>query len=247
MSLLTFGMAAVECPACTALNTMDRQFCHQCGALLVSLECPSCGFQNRADAAFCGGCGFALSAETASGIASDAPPAPIGATIPNVPVAKTVSADEQERRRCLELFLGEGKNKYLAFYDKHYRDGSVHGSATSWHWPAFLIALPWLWYRKLFVWGFGLLFTSFAIGLLLPEEFPLFLVTIAIAVGFGLYANRICVDQALKRIREISDMNLSLEEKDSYIKKAGGTSTPAALLGLAVVLSIAMLPLLAVS
>ncbi len=97
-----------------------------------------------------------------------------GAALLDTPDPGSGTDEKRELRRRLEIFLGENPDVYLEFYDKYYlefygkyfKEGEKHPSALSWHWPALLVTLPWLWYRKLYLWGVGLLLIMPALGLL---------------------------------------------------------------------------------
>ena len=52
------------------------------------------------------------------------------------------------------------------------------------------------------------------------------IVGLAIPVILANFAKRIYIDHALRRIRKIDERNLSSEERDAQIERAGGASIP---------------------
>ena len=59
---------------------------------------------------------------------------------------------EQARARAdLAAFFGPHADSYLAVYDKMRRRSSDW--VASWSWPGFLAPVPWLFYRKLYLYG----------------------------------------------------------------------------------------------
>ncbi len=54
-------LVSSTCPACTAINAADADFCSSCGARLASITCGKCHNDNDPDATFCKRCGSELS------------------------------------------------------------------------------------------------------------------------------------------------------------------------------------------
>ena len=49
-------------------------------------------------------------------------------------------------------FIDNEADKYITKFRKFYADGRDKFAFT-WHWPAFLFAIPWLAYRKVYGWA----------------------------------------------------------------------------------------------
>ena len=191
----------MKCPNCNTENLSVRYFCAECGAILL-VTCPECHTYNEFGLTVCAGCGEALSAY--------------------------LSTDEKiVRRRSLKLYMHPNEDDYLTFYDKIAAEGKKLSFAPSWHWPAFLVALPWLWYRKLYFWGFGLLIAAVVLEIITPGQY--------ISLLFGLIptisAKRIYVGHALRRINKVDGRKLPSAERESYLEHAGGVSIPGAVFG----------------
>jgi hypothetical protein len=67
-------MHMITCGQCSAVNLERRNFCSECGSLIVSF-CKKCGFNNLIADKYCGGCGVSLTAraEAAGEEAHEAP------------------------------------------------------------------------------------------------------------------------------------------------------------------------------
>ena len=94
-----------------------------------------------------------------------------------------VSSDITEHD--LRLFIGPEVETYLKFYNRRRLENKI----ISWHWPVFFVSLVWLFYRKLYIWAFGLLFASIGLALVLPESF----VFAVQAMFFALYQSSLMV------------------------------------------------------
>ena len=80
-----------RCPSCGYANRLDRRFCAECGAALVS-SCAACGAANEPGEKFCGGCGARL---------------PIVVPVPGAPTptpAPDAAVPAGERRQLTVLF-----------------------------------------------------------------------------------------------------------------------------------------------
>ena len=156
--------------------------------------------------------------------------------------------EEREHRRCLSLFLHPNEDVYLEYYDKYFQDGRKSHLVLSWHWPAFLVVLPWLLYRKLYLWAVGFLLVAplvrFALLLVVSEGVADTVGQGAFMAVFAIFAKRIYVNHALRRIRKIDERNPTSAERDSYLERAGGVSIPGVVFGLIVLFSLMVLPAL---
>jgi hypothetical protein len=208
--------------------------------------CPNCGFSNESGEKLCGGCGVALAPISAHAEKPDGQLEAPGAAPQETPESGSGTDEETERQRCLTLFIRENVDVYLEFYDKYIREGGKSQLVFSWHWPAVLIPLVWLLYRKLYLWAVGFLlavvFVNLALLLMVSKGVADTVVSLAVPAILAIFAKRIYVSHALRRIRKIDERNLAPAERDSYLERAGGVSIPGAVFGLIVMFSLMVLP-----
>ena len=123
-------------------------------------------------------------------------------------------------RADLATFFGPHADSYLHVYDKM-RQHSKNWVA-SWSWPSFFAPVPWLFYRKLYLYGALCFAIPVAIGLL-------FDVTMAsgAAIVIAVSAKAWYVAAGLRRIAEADRLELQGEERRDYLRHMGGVS-PAA-------------------
>ena len=101
----------------------------------------------------------------------------------------------------------------------------------SWHWPAFLATVPWMFYRKMYSGGIILVALPVLFEHILPGA--LFLGSgIVIAVVAGLFAKSWYIDHAVKRIRRAKQELPNEESRRIFMERAGGVSVAGALFGL---------------
>jgi hypothetical protein len=109
------------------------------------------------------------------------------------------------------------------------KDPALRKIPLTWCWPAFLITIPWLMYRKLYGLAAGLIGGVIAISLLFPE-----ISNTGTAGGFaaiGMLAKTTYVQHAQKRIQKLRSRATSEEELEALVKRAGGVSIPGAVIG----------------
>ncbi len=127
-------------------------------------------------------------------------------------------------RQDLALFIGTNAGRYL---DRRQRHG--------WHWPAALLPLPWLLYRKMYWECFALL----ALILPLRLAFPDFITpTLLPLMMLGLYAHTLYMHSAHRRVRKADRRDLPGARRDRYLVRAGGISWPGAILGTLITVSV---------
>ncbi|MCG8546634.1 MAG: DUF2628 domain-containing protein [Alphaproteobacteria bacterium] len=101
----------------------------------------------------------------------------------------------------------------------------------SWHWPAFLVTVPWMFYRKMYSGGIILVALPVLFEHILPGA--LFLGSgIVIAVAAGLFAKSWYIDHAVKRIHRAKQELSTEESRQAFVVRAGGASVAGALFGL---------------
>jgi hypothetical protein len=127
----------------------------------------------------------------------------------------------QDRIRAdLATFFGPHADSYLRVYDKMRRHSKDW--VASWSWPSFFAPVPWLFYRKLYLYGALCFAIPVAIGLL-------FDVTMAsgAAIAIAVSAKAWYVAAGLRRIAEADRLELEGEERRRYLRHMGGVA-PAA-------------------
>lgn len=153
--------------------------------------------------------------------------------------AATQDGSGVKRLEDLNTFFGPASTVFLNHFSKSggRRDVSDADAVTdafrrqpSWHWPAFLFTVPWLFYRKMYSGGLILIALPPVFDHVLPGG--LFLGSgILIAVTAGAFGRSWYVDHALRRIakahREFSEPSI----RTIYMQRAGGTSIPGAIFG----------------
>jgi hypothetical protein len=129
-------------------------------------------------------------------------------------------SDHDGVRADLATFFGPHADSYLRVYDTMRRRSK--GWVASWSWPSFFAPVPWLFYRKLYLYGALCFAIPVAIGLL-------FDLTMAggTAIVIAVSAKAWYVAAGLRRIAEADRLELKDEERRSYLRHMGGVS-PAA-------------------
>ena len=150
------------------------------------------------------------------------------------------------RERCgvawfedLSIFFGPSGAVFLDHFSK---SGGHRGLADadavtavcrrrpSWHWPAFLFTVPWLFYRKMYSGGLILIVLPVVFDHVLPGG--LFLGSgILIAVTAGAFGRSWYVDHALRRIAKAHGAFDDPSIRTIYMQRAGGISVPGAIFG----------------
>ncbi|QRM28401.1 DUF2628 domain-containing protein [Microvirga sp. VF16] len=127
-------------------------------------------------------------------------------------------------------FVGPNHEAYGRALEKmRAKDPTLRKLPLTWCWPAFLITIPWLLYRKLYGWAAGLIGGGIILSLVFPTSSNsgmLGLYTMLGMMGKALY-----VQHALKRIEKLRIRATSEEELEILVKKAGGVSIPGAVIG----------------
>ncbi|MBB4040227.1 hypothetical protein GGR34_001878 [Microvirga flocculans] len=144
-----------------------------------------------------------------------------------------VSPEIQETSRTDALFaafVGPNHEVYGRTLEKmRAKDPALRKLALTWCWPAFLITIPWLLYRKLYGWAVGLIGAVIAVELVLPTNSGSG--TLSVYAMLGMMAKSVYVQYAVKRIDKLRSRATSEEELEALVKKAGGVSIPGAVIG----------------
>lgn len=126
----------------------------------------------------------------------------------------------------LRLYLGPNPEPYVAFWDR--ARASIHPFVWSWNWWGFLFPVPWLFYRKL--WAVG------SAVVLLPALLDA-LSDFGSKAGIGLAAlvaaggKALVVERAERKVRSIDTLGLASQDSIDRLRRAGGVSTPGAVIG----------------
>ena len=142
----------------------------------------------------------------------------------------------------LRDFIGLRSEPYLSHYAQLIGDGGGAKSvrpgqrlpfAASWLWPAFVLTVPWLFYRKMYTGGIILV----ALPILLDHVLPgsLFLGSgFLIALTAGLCGKSWYLDHAAQRLAKAHRLYPSDTIRSVYLKRAGGVSAAAGVFGVTI-------------
>jgi hypothetical protein len=129
-------------------------------------------------------------------------------------------SDQARIRADLAAFFGPHADSYLLVYDRMRRRSKDW--VASWSWPSFFAPVPWLFYRKLYLYGALCFAIPVAIGLLFDET-----VAGGAAIVIAVSAKAWYVSAGLRRIAEADRLELEGDERRDYLRHMGGVS-PAA-------------------
>lgn len=151
----------------------------------------------------------------------------------------------------LRVFLAVRPEPYLRHYRALYggrrrEKSSRRQWAVSWLWPAFLVTVPWMFYRKMYSGGIILIALPIIFEHILPGA--LFVGSgIVIAIAAGVFGKSWYLDHALNRIEKARREYSSDDGRFAYIAHAGNISVAGAIFGLltqAVTLTVLVIGLL---
>lgn len=120
----------------------------------------------------------------------------------------------------LDLFIQRNHK----FYEKKFRKMNETGKSRSWNWAAFFMGIYWMVYRKMYFKA-----GAFFILSLVASSTPYVgsILNLAVLIGIGIYANALYLDHIDGNIEKINI--LFPNDKDTILKKRGGTNLPLAL------------------
>jgi len=132
----------------------------------------------------------------------------------------------------LSVFVGPKNSHYFT----HAFRGFAAGSSVKWNWPVLFITLPWLLYRKMWLYSLGYMIGVPIVLMIIPR-------VAALAVGSGvgisisyapyfviafilapMFATRLYYAHARNKIGNIKARTLSVEEQRLEVARAGSTS-----------------------
>lgn len=145
---------------------------------------------------------------------------------PGLPPAEKPLPDENaiDERSLVGLYARENAEVYLRTYDRVV--ASRYGVLT-WSWPALLVPVAWLAYRRLWVPVAWFVFLPFVLFYLTEVQSGL----VAVQVAFATQAKQLYVWQAQKRIARILAVERDPQSIRRMVVQAGGVSAAGFLLG----------------
>jgi hypothetical protein len=176
--------------------------------------CTKCGTQYEAGTAFCGDCGTSV-ATTAT-------------------VQPFLSSAAPQARPADDLTTAEMKfiGKNYDYFNRKWKIAELNKRKQSWNWAAFLLAVPWMAYRKMY------LYCCIFVGLLGVEQLAeyifgspailSFAISIATIATLGWQGNSLYKHHVQEKVIEITAMNTP-EQADIELARQGGTSIGAAI------------------
>lgn len=139
----------------------------------------------------------------------------------------------------MAAFIGPGAEGYLKHYEAmRTPDRSSSNESTgahrrfrlSWHWPAFILTVPWMFYRKMYTGGIILVALPILLDHLLPGS--LFLGSgLLIAVIVGICGKTWYLEHAARRFAKAARDFSNIAERSVYLERAGGVSLSAGIFG----------------
>jgi hypothetical protein len=132
---------------------------------------------------------------------------------------------------------------HAASFMRHYERMRARANATgpgcapgrlpfvlSWHWPAFIMTVPWMFYRKMYSGGIILVAMPVFLDHILPGS--LFLGSgIAIAITAGICGKSWYVEHAIRRMAKARRSHDNDDARAAYMARASGVSLSAGIFG----------------
>jgi Protein of unknown function (DUF2628) len=147
--------------------------------------------------------------------------------------------EESPQRTAMRAFIARGEAPYLRHYEKlcHRREQAAEAwpegglpFAFSWHWPAFVVTIPWMFYRKMYTGGIILVALPVFLDHLLPGS--LFLGSgMLIAVLAGFCGKSWYLEHAARRLAKARRLYPSEAAQAAYLARASGVSLSAGVFG----------------
>lgn len=143
------------------------------------------------------------------------------------------------RRVAMEHFIAQHAEPYLRHYEKLCRQRATEMASAparlpfgvSWLWPAFILTIPWMFYRKMYIGGIILVALPVFLDHLLPGS--LFLGSGAmVAIVAGLSGKSWYLEHAERRMAKAKRLYASEPAQAAYLERARGVSWPAGVFGL---------------
>lgn len=178
-------------------------------------QCPKCGTSQK-QSEECIQCGIIFSRYQ-----------PPSITEKQTDSSSSPDKDDMDEFDEIALFVGPDIEKYRhKFREIYQNDGNYK---LQWHWPAFLVPLPWLIYRKLYV----LAAVVFILQVVTPS-----IMSFAISIVTGMMANYVYYKYITRRLGKISS---SAGERRNEIINEGGSNTMLVTIGSTILLGFLMM------
>lgn len=139
----------------------------------------------------------------------------------------------------MAAFIGPGAASYLKHYAKIWNSGerTFAGAPArhrrvrlSWHWPAFVLTVPWMFYRKMYTGAIILVALPVFLDHLLPGS--LFLGSgLLVAGAVGSCGKSWYLEHATNRFAKAEREFGDTAERTVYLQRAGGVSLSAGIFG----------------
>jgi hypothetical protein len=122
----------------------------------------------------------------------------------------------------LRQFFGRNEAYYLAEYHKIAANAGTSRALFSWNWAAFLLSVPWCFYRRMATTGACLMFIPAVLWLVSPK-----IAIIGTPVVFAFLAslaNYVYVTRCVNKLEAIYGDTLTQMQREDAIARRGGTS-----------------------
>jgi len=146
---------------------------------------------------------------------------------------------EPPQLTAITRFIAEHATPYLQHYEMlwhrhgtamNMRQGTRLPFAFSWLWPAFMLTIPWMFYRKMYTGGIILVALPVFLDHLLPGS--LFLGSgFLIAVTAGLCGKSWYLEHVVRRLAKAPRLYASEAAQSAYLARARGVSLSAGIFG----------------
>lgn len=180
----------------------------------------------------------------------DEPDAPEDTSNTPNAINPTIEADEQEDelQQAYTALIGDKSTEYYLDEFAHFDEQQEQGK-TSWfgsmNWFAGLFTVPWMLYRKMYVWGvvFGIaviILNNIFLRFLMPPNMPIliFVYLAVIIVFFGKIGNRLYYNECRKKISISQKIRNKQKQFNDLEKKGGITYVPIYIFGAIVIAGI---------
>lgn len=159
----------------------------------------------------------------------------IGQTLDDDPAEDAASADLISPDADRLAFLGPNADAYLPLWHASKRTTLQLGEAKAtmhmrYCWPAFFVPLPWLFYRKLWIWGALSVIAPIVIELVVGPLSG----TMSLAFAMLFFGKSLVIARGDTVIAAVGAMNLPPNAAHAKIGAAGGVSIVGAVLGSAI-------------
>jgi hypothetical protein len=133
-------------------------------------------------------------------------------------------ADQDQVRQDLGAFFGPRAGKYLAVYEKMRSRNKMY-APVAFNWTVFFTSYPWFFYRRMYLAGALIIFLPMLAAYLFG-----FAGNAGFGAGLAVLANSQYVLSGMRRLLKADALGLAGEERQEYLRRAGGVSVVAGVL-----------------